>query len=189
VGSPGPEIGNSPLGVRLPIGRAVLLISAADVWRRGGVLYHRAETSLSRLRGYQYIFSSSWHTRAITRPSRRNRGVRLVREPDLCLPKSGRDPGGSVENHVDAARAETDIDSDLIPYWITKARSKSNGAFPSCHSARKSLIRMAQAKPDRLSTGLRSSSPRGPVIVSSQSLPRTEMAAENLAELQISLEP
>lgn len=89
----------------------------------------------------------------------------------------------------DAARAETEIDSDLIPYWIYEGPVKVERRVPSLPFSRE-VRRLEWLKRSLTVYRLAFGQPRQEDLLEYlHSLIGTETAAEDLAELQIRLQP
>ncbi len=89
----------------------------------------------------------------------------------------------------DAARAETEIDSDLIPYWIYEGPVKVERRVPSLPFSRE-VRRLEWLKRSLTVYRLAFGQPRQEDLLEYlHSLLGTETAAEDLAELQIRLQP
>ena len=89
----------------------------------------------------------------------------------------------------DAARAETEIDSDLIPYWIYEGPVKVERRVPSLPFSRE-VRRLEWLKRSLTVYRLAFGQPRQEDLLEYlQSLLGTETATKDLAELQIRLQP
>lgn len=89
----------------------------------------------------------------------------------------------------DAARAETEIDSDLIPYWIYEGPVKVERRVPSLPFSRE-VRRLEWLKRSLTVYRLAFGQPRQEDLLKYlHSLLGTETAAEDFAELQIRLQP
>ncbi|WP_210247333.1 hypothetical protein [Blastochloris sulfoviridis] len=89
----------------------------------------------------------------------------------------------------DAARAQTDVDTDLIPYWIYEGPVKVERRVPMLPFSRE-IRRLEWLKRSLTVYRLAFGQPRQEDLLEYlHSLLGTDIAAEDLAELQIRLEP